>query len=308
MRILALRAFAPELIGALEALAPVTVLPGLRDPGGADPEMLRQVRAAVTGGGTGFSVALMDACPNLRLVHFIGAGIDDFDLAAARRRGLRVSTGRGANASSVADHAMALLLGALRRLPDLHAEVRDGVWNQNRTVPQLTGKRVGIIGMGEIGTRIAQRLSGFEVEVAHVSSSPKPHLPWRQMADATELAAAADHLIVACPLTPETRGMVDSGVLAALGPQGVLVNIGRGEVVDTEALIAAVRGGVIAGAGLDVVAGEPEVPAALRSLPGVLLTPHIAALSPESQSAMRARAVENVRAVLAGGAPAAAIL
>jgi len=303
MSILALRQFSPELIAELGALAPVAVLPGLHDPSDADPELLRRARVAVTSAATGFSVALMAACPNLRLVHFIGAGFDDFDLAAARRYGLRVSSGRGANASSVADHAVALLLGVLRRLPDLDREVRDGRWNQNRTVPQLTGKRVGIIGMGEIGTRIARRLSGFEVDIAHVSSSPKPHLPWRQLANATALAAESDHLIVACPLTPETRGLVGGRVLKALGPQGVLVNIGRGEVVDTDALIAAIETGAIAGAGLDVVAGEPDVPEALRSLPGVLMTPHVAALSPEANAEMRARALENVRAVLAGEEP-----
>lgn len=308
MSILVLREVAPKLIAALEGLAPVHVRPGLRDPANEDPSLLQGVRAVVTGAVVGLSEAMMEACPQLRLVHFIGAGHEGIDLEVAGRHGLRVSNGRGGNADSVADHAMALLLAVLRQLPLLDREVRQGIWNQNRAVPQLAGARVGLIGMGEIGTRIAKRLTGFDVEIAHVAGSPKPGLPWRQVGDAVTLAAGCDHLIVACPLTPETRHMVDAAVLLALGPQGILVNIGRGGVVDTTALIAAVESGRIAGAGLDVVEGEPEVPAALRQLPGVLITPHIAALSPQAAAGMAELAFANVQAALEGREPVTPVL
>ncbi len=308
MSILVLRKVAPELIEALERLAPVHVRPELRDPAEADPALLQGVQAVVTGAVVGLSEAMMAACPALRLVHFIGAGHEGIDLEAARRHGLRVSTGRGGNADSVADHAVALLLAVLRKLPELDAEVRRGVWIQQRSIPQLTGARVGLIGMGEIGTRIARRLAGFDVKISHVARSPKPDLPWPQVGDAVTLAHGVDHLVVACPLTPATRHMVDAAVLAALGPQGVLVNIGRGGVVDTDALIEALAEGRIAGAGLDVVEGEPDVPEALLRLPWVLITPHIAAMSPQAAAGMVQLAIANVRAALEGWEPVSPVL
>lgn len=303
MTILAVRSFAEETLDALRAVAPTASHPGARDPAQLDPGLLRSVRVVVTGATVGLSTAMMAACPNLRLVHFIGAGYEGIDVAEAALRGVGISNGRGANADSVADHALALLLTLLRQLPMLDREVKGGTWNQNRTVPQLAGTPVGVIGLGEIGQRIGRRLAGFDVEVAYTARSRKPDLPWIYHAEALALARAVDHLIVACPATPDTHHLVDAPLLEALGPQGIVVNIGRGAVIDTDALVAALRSGKIAGAGLDVVEGEPGAPEALRALDSVILTPHIAALSVQAEVAMRDLMVANVRAALEGREP-----
>lgn len=303
MTILAVRSFAEETLDALRAVAPTASHPGAGDPAQLDPGLLRSVRVVVTGATVGLSNAMMAACPNLRLVHFIGAGYEGIDVAEAARRGVEISNGRGANADSVADHALALLLALLRQLPMLDREVKGGTWNQNRTVPQLAGTRVGVIGLGEIGQRIGRRLAGFDVEVAYTARSRKPDLPWTYHAEPLALARAVDHLIVACPATPDTHHLVDAPLLEALGPQGIVVNIGRGAVIDTDALVAALRSGKIAGAGLDVVEGEPGAPEALRKLDSVILTPHIAALSMQAEVAMRDLMVANVRAALEGREP-----
>lgn len=306
--ILVSRPVSQATAAALGRLAPVAVVPFLSDPATVADGFLGEVRVVVTGVTAGLSPAMVEACPKLGLVHFIGAGYDGFDLDLARRRGIRVTTGRGANADSVADHALMLLLAALRRLPVHDREVRGGVWNQKQTTPQLAGKRVGILGLGEIGGRIARRLTGFDVEVHYTGRAPKPDVPWIWQQDTLALAAAVDHLIVASPGTPETHHLVDGAALRALGPQGVVVNIGRGSVIDTAALAAALADGTVAGAGLDVVEGEPAVPTALIGFDNVVLTPHIAAMSPEADQAMTDRALACAAAFLAGEPLAGAVL
>ncbi|WP_343718821.1 2-hydroxyacid dehydrogenase [Achromobacter dolens] len=259
-----------------------------------------EIRVVLTRGATGFYAEEMAALPRLELICSLGVGFENIDLAAARARGVRVTHGPGANATSVADHAMALLLGAARHLPQADAWVRQGHWN-GFMGPQVSGKRLGIVGLGTIGQEIAKRgAHGFGMTVGYYNRRPRPESGYTYYDSALALAEASDFLVVATPGGADTRHLVNADVLEALGPQGYLVNIARGSVVDTEALIAALAGRRIAGAGLDVVEDEPVVPPALLKLDNVVLTPHSAGRSPEAVSATVALFLENATAHFAG--------
>lgn len=259
-----------------------------------------EIRVVLTRGATGFYAEEMAALPKLELICSLGVGFENIDVAAARARGLRVTHGPGANATSVADHAMALLLGAARHLPQADAWVRQGHWN-GFMGPQVSGKRLGIVGLGTIGLEIARRgANGFGMTVGYYNRRPRPESGYTYYDSPLALAEASDFLVVATPGGADTRHLVNAAVLDALGPQGYLVNIARGSVVDTEALIAALAERRIAGAGLDVVEGEPMVPPALLKLDNVVLTPHSAGRSPEAVSATVALFLENATAHFAG--------
>lgn len=264
-----------------------TVTDGFSRPIAALPAAVRQrQRILVTSGLAGATAEEMALLPALGLVACLGTGHDRVDVAAATARGIVVTHGAGANATAVADHAMALLLASLRDIPRIHALTQSGNWRQGvgpRPIP--TGKRLGILGMGAIGERIASRAKGFEMEVLYHARTPRPHLPFRCLPSPLALAEASDHLVIAVPGGAATRHMVGAAVLAALGPQGVVVNIGRGSVLDTAALLAALEARAIFGAALDVFEDEPEIPAALRARDDVVMTPHMAAWAPEARQA-----------------------
>ncbi|OAJ61434.1 hydroxyacid dehydrogenase [Paraburkholderia ginsengiterrae] len=254
-------------------------------PAGADP---LRVRAVVTNGSTGLSDAQMAALPALAIVSAFGAGYENIDVAAAARRGIVVTHAPGANAATVADHAMGLLLALARGYAPLTAAVRDGRWRTSRGErPTLTGARLGIVGMGRIGRLIAARALGFDMTLGYHGRAPRADAPGLYYADPVELAAASDFLVIACNGGPATRHLVNRDVLHALGPDGYVVNVSRGSVLDTRALIGALADGAIAGAGLDVIDSEPEVPQVLLDHPDVLVTPHMAGRSPASLLAQR---------------------
>lgn len=252
------------------------------------------VRAIVTIGSRGMTPFTFDDFPALELVAITGVGNDAVDVAAARARGIEVSYGPGGNAAAVADHALALLLAAARGI----VRARDGT--RPAGLAQLHGKRVGILGLGHIGKGIARRAGGFDAEVFYHGRHAQD-VPYQYCADPVALAAAVDYLVVCAPGGPATRHMVDADVLRALGPQGFLVNVGRGSIVDTAALVAALRDGTIAGAALDVIEGEPHVDPAVRALPNLVLTPHIASQAPETQANVLAMLVANLEAFFATG-------
>lgn len=259
-----------------------------------------EIRIVLTRGATGLYAQEMAAMPRLEIACSLGVGYENIDLAAAAERGIVVTHGPGANAVSVADHAMALLLGAARRLPQADASVRQGHWS-GFMGPQVTGKRLGILGLGTIGQEIARRgANGFGMSVGYYSRSVRPESGYAYFDSPRALAAASDFLVVATPGGADTRHLVDAQVLEALGPQGYLVNIARGSVVDTQALIEALAERRIAGAGLDVVDGEPDVPQALIELDNVVLTPHSAGRSPEAVHATVALFLDNATAHFAG--------
>ncbi|TKI07730.1 2-hydroxyacid dehydrogenase [Martelella alba] len=267
--------------------------------GAGDPA---DVRAVLTIGSIGLRSADMDALPNLRMICCQDVGFEKIDLAAAKARGIMVTNGSGTNDTAVADHAVALLASVVRDVARLDRAVRRGEWQSLRqSRPQLTGKRLGVLGLGNIGLKVAERCSaGFGMQVSYHNRQARSGSPWPYYATLIGLAGWADFLVVAVPGGARTRHLIDGDVLAALGPEGFLVNVSRGSVVDTDALIAALQQRRIAGAGLDVLEGEPAVPQPLRSLDNVILTPHVAGRSPEALAAMFGQVLENLTRHFAG--------
>lgn len=261
-------------------------------------------RAVITNGSRGVSAQQIAALPNLAVIATIGVGAEAVDEAAARRRGIPVVTGRGTLEDGVADHALALLLALAREIPAFDEAVRGRLPRPNRTPVSLTGKRLGILGLGEIGQRIAIRAEAFGLIVGYHNRAPRARIPYVYYEDALTLAEESDFIVIAAPGGDETRHLVDADFLVALGTTGRLVNIGRGSIVDTKALIDALEDGVIAGAALDVFEGEPQPSPRLAAAPNLILTPHIAALSPERIAAMGRRLLETLDATFASQTPA----
>lgn len=259
------------------------------------------IRGIVTRGDVVLRGDLMDRLPNLGIIASMGVGYEGTDLAAARARGIAVTYCRGVNADTVADQAMALALATIRRVPFHDSEVREGRHrDMASSLPQMTGKRAGILGMGDIGMRIAQRCAGFDMPVAYYARREAAGVPWRRATSVADLAACSDVLFAAVPGGTETHHIVDAAVLEALGPTGYLVNVGRGSVVDTQAVIHALENGKIAGVGLDVVEGEPDIPFALRRQPMAVFSPHIGGLSPEAKHRATQLLLQNLEAYFAG--------
>lgn len=258
-----------------------------------------RIDVVLTRGPLGLRADEIGALPLLKIICVIGAGYEAVDLQAASNRGIIVTNGAGANASSVADHAMALLFSAVRGIPQADASIRRNEWVKVRQ-PSLTGKRLGIIGLGAIGQAIAKRAGqGFDMRISYHTRQPRDDSPYTYCANALELASAVDFLIIAAPGGNSTHHLVNASVLDALGPDGYLVNIARGSVVDTDALIDALATGRIAGAGLDVFETEPLVPDALKTLGNVVMTPHVAGQSPEAVEGTVQLVVKNLLAFFA---------
>ena len=268
---------------------------------GAWPQAaLCEVRAVLTNGSVGLTAEGLQRLPQLQLVHAFGAGYEGVDVTAAKARGVAVSHGPGMNDATVADHALGLMLALARGYGMLNDAVRAGQWESARKErPTLSGGTLGIVGLGNIGAKIAARAAAFDMRVLYHTRSVKP-VPWTHCADLLAMARESDYLVAACPGGPATKHLVNAAVLDALGPQGYLVNIARGSVVDTAALTAALLEERIAGAGLDVIENEPEIPPALLQSPRVLFTPHIAGRSPAAIAAQGDLLLANLAACFAG--------
>lgn len=270
-------------------------LDDLADPAG--------VEVAVVGGGSPAGAAEMDALPDLRAIVNFGVGYDNVDLAEAQRRGIVVSNTPDVLTDAVADVAVALVLDVLRRVSAADRFVRRGAWAAGESFPlarDVRGATIGILGLGRIGTAVAERLETFGAVVRYHSRSPKD-APWPYDRSPVELAAASDVLVVLTPGGSGTEHLVDAAVLDALGPDGHLVNVARGSVVDEDALVAALDEGRIAGAGLDVYADEPHVPAALLSREDVVLLPHVGSATTQTREAMAQLVLDNVDGFLDRG-------
>lgn len=239
-----------------------------------------QVTAVITNGTSGLSATEMARLPTLRVICAFGAGYENIDLAAASARGIQVYNTPGMNDATVADHAIGLALAVARGICRRDRAIRQGAWAGIRQPSAtLNGSVVGIIGIGRIGEGIARRAAAFGATILYSARNAKPSLPWEFCADIRSLAERSDFLIVACPGGPATFHLIDAAVLHALGPEGILVNVARGSVVDTAALITTLHACGIAGAGLDVFEGEPSLPPELLGIDTVVLTPHIAGRS-----------------------------
>jgi hydroxypyruvate reductase len=268
-------------------------------------EQLKPVRAMITAGGQVIPPSVLDTLPSLRAIICYGTGYDGVDLAEAARRNIVVGNSPAANAAAVADLAMTLMLAATRRLMPADEYVRGGGWSgakpspSMRPPPGMTGRKVGIYGIGEIGRKIAARCAAFETEVGYYSRS-KHDVPYDYHASLAALAEWADILMIAVRAGADTQHAVNADILKLLGPQGTVVNISRGSVIDQSALVAALENNVIAGAGLDVFEKEPHAPDALTKLPNVVLTPHIGGHTIESHVAMQDCVLANLDAFFSG--------
>ena len=283
----------------------------LMDGGGKPPaevfaaDQLAGVRAMITAGGTPLGGAMMDTMPKLGAIVCYGTGYDGVDLAAAAKRGIGVGHSPAANAAAVADLAVTLMLAVTRRLLPADHFVRSGDWAAAKPSPLMRpqpgnpGRRVGIYGMGEIGRKIASRVAAFETDVAYFSRS-RHDVPYQYMPSLEALAEWCSVLMIAVRAGAETHHAVDADILRKLGKDGYVVNISRGSVIDQKALVAALAGEAIAGAGLDVYDHEPHAPDALTAFPNVVLTPHVGGHTLESHVAMQNCVIANLEAFFAG--------
>jgi hydroxypyruvate reductase len=267
---------------------------------------LTGVRAVITAGATPLRAAEMERLPQLGAIVCYGTGYDGVDLEAAASRGIAVGHSPGANASSVADVAMTLMLAALRRLNIADPYVRNGDWAAAKPSPLmkppigLGQRKVGIYGMGEIGRKIAARVAAFEAEIGYSNRTRYDDLSFQYFPDLDALAEWCDVLMIAVRASAETQHIVNSDLLRKLGADGYVINISRGSVIDETALLAALKDGTIAGAGLDVFETEPHAPSELTALPNVVVTPHIGGNTRESHVAMQGCVIANLKAFFAG--------
>lgn len=259
------------------------------------------VQCVCTVGASGLTAAQMQRMPKLSLVCAMGAGYENIDVAYAKAHGIAVGNGAGTNDECVADHAMGLLIAAVRRMIKLDKATRAGIWRSAMPLPaNVSGKRLGIVGLGTIGAKIAKRAAAFDMPIGYHNRKPREGVTHQYFDDLLALAAWADVLLVATPGGAGTKHLVNAEVLSALGDKGVLVNIARGSVVDTLALAAALRAGELAGAGLDVYESEPLPPQELIELDSVVLTPHVGGWSPEAVQNSVDRFIANMRNHLDG--------
>lgn len=259
--------------------------------------------AAITSSRFGVTNSQIDALPKLRAIVHFGVGYETTDVAYARSKDIVVSNTPDVLTDCVADLAVGGLIDVLRRLSDAERFVRRGDWSRGQypLATKVTGKRVGILGLGRIGQAIARRLTGFDMAISYHSRHSVPGVPYTYVDSPVALASSVDVLVVATSGGAATAGLVSAEVLAALGPAGYLVNISRGTVVDEPALVSALVDGRLAGAALDVFADEPKVPASLLDLDNVVLLPHIASATHETRQAMGDLAFANLRQFLTDG-------
>ena len=271
------------------------------DPAAFDAAAPR-IRAIAASGESKVGRDLIARMPALEIISVFGVGYDGIDVAAARERGIHVTHTPNVLNDEVADLALALMLAVARRIPQADRYVRDGMWKQGPAVlaRKVSGARLGIVGLGRIGNAIAKRALAFDMSIAYTSRQPKAESPYRYFPSPAALAAEVDFLVVITPGGAATRKLINAEVLTALGPQGYLINVARGSVVDETALIAALQDGTIAGAGLDVFEAEPNVPDALCALDNVVLTPHIGSATWQTRRAMGDLSFGNLQAHFAG--------
>jgi lactate dehydrogenase-like 2-hydroxyacid dehydrogenase len=261
------------------------------------------VRAVVTNGHSGPTPELIDRLPKLEIIGSASVGYDGIAVDYARSKGIPVTNTPDVLNDDVADLAIALMTMTARRLVASDRYVRAGRWPKEGEYPlawRASGKRVGILGMGRIGRAIARRAEAMNNSIAYHARHPVADLSYRHYPVLAELARDSDFLIVIVPATPQTSRIVNREVLEALGPEGILVNVARGAVVDEDALVAALKSGKLGGAGLDVFADEPHVPEALFAMDNVTLLPHVGSATFETRRAMSQLVVDNLDAYFAG--------
>ena len=260
-----------------------------------------KILAVITNGSFGWPGELMRQLPELKIVAAFGVGYENIDAVSARELGVAVVHGRGTNTISVADHALALLFAIVRDIVQSEQGLRQGGWKAIRSPrPDISGRRLGIFGMGAIGRAIAKRAEAFDMQIFYHNRNKIEASPYSYVPTLLALAQQVDFLVCAAPGGAATYHHVNADILHALGSSGYLVNVGRGSVVDTDALAQCLSDKVIAGAALDVFEGEPKLPEILKNVPNLILTPHIAGFSPDSFAAYLKSVIDNIDACLSG--------
>ena len=264
-------------------------------------ENAESVRAVVTGGHVGIDNDLLGRLPNLGIVAIAGVGYERVDLERARGRGIRVTNTPDVLTEDVADFSIGLLIATMRRIAAADRYLRDGRWfeKEMELTTKVWGRRYGIVGLGRIGHAIAKRLEGFGGSIGYTSREAK-RAPYTFHPTALDLARNSDVLILTIAGGPATRNLIGREIFDALGPNGFLINVARGSVVDEPALIAALRDKRLGGAGLDVYADEPQVPGELMNMPNVTLTPHIGSATTDARTSMARVMLSNLEAFFAG--------
>jgi lactate dehydrogenase-like 2-hydroxyacid dehydrogenase len=258
----------------------------------------------VTRAAIGADRRIIDKFPNVEIIALRGVGVDRIDVAYAHSRGIVIANTPDVHSDDVAGQAMALLLASLRQIAGGHRYVTEGRWTSVPNRPalgrDLRGMTVGIFGLGRIGKLLAERLKPFKCEIAYTGRTHQKDQPYRYVPGVLELAHISDALVVCAPGGEQTDGIVNANVLAALGPEGVLVNVGRGSIVDEPALVEALTSGRLGQAALDVFTNEPAVPDALKTLENVILQPHVGAWTENAQRAIDEMLIANLDAHFAG--------
>ncbi|GJD72352.1 2-hydroxyacid dehydrogenase [Methylobacterium goesingense] len=303
--ILMLKAMHPDVMAEVERHFTLHRLDTTPDPEAFLRTVGPRLRGLATGAQAPVDRALLARLPNLEIVASLGVGYDTIDTAAAAAQGVVVTNTPDVLTDEVADLALGLLLATVRQIPQADRYLRAGHWPRQTypLTPTLRGRTVGILGLGRIGRAIARRLEGFGVAIAYHGRRPQADVPYAYHPSLLEMAQAVDVLLVVAPGGPETNGLVDAAVLEALGPQGLVVNVARGSVIDEAALIAALQAGTILGAGLDVFAREPHVPPELVAMDHVVLLPHVGSASVHTRAAMGRLVVDNLIAWFDGRGP-----
>jgi lactate dehydrogenase-like 2-hydroxyacid dehydrogenase len=307
-RTLVTRKLPSSVIAKLEAAAEVDLYTGTTAI--SREELLRRVKgvdALVCLLTDTVDTSLLDAAgPQLKIVANVAVGYNNIDVPACRSRGVIVTNTPDVLTEEVADTALGLLLMTVRELSAAERYLRAGRWPAEGPYPlspSLRDRTVGIVGLGRIGMAIARRLEAMKVSIAYHARRARADAPCRYYADLRAMAADVDVLLVIVPGTASTRHLVNADVLEALGPDGILINVGRGSVVDEAALVSALREGKIRSAGLDVFANEPHVPPELIALPNAVLLPHVGSASVHTRHAMGQLVVDNLASWFQNGRP-----
>ena len=288
----------------IERLAQAYNLHSISPDQGADSlgEVAPRIQAIVANGETRVSTEFLSKFPSARILAVWGVGYDGVDVAAADALGISVVHTPGVLTDDVADLAMGLMLATARAIPAADRFVREGQWMRGSfpLTRRVSGARLGVVGLGRIGTAIAQRAVAFKMEVSYFARERKPEVAYPFYQTPQALAAAVDYLVVCTVGGTLTRGLINEEVLHALGPEGILINVSRGSVVDEPALISALTNKKIAGAGLDVFVGEPKVAEELVQMSNVVLTPHMASATLQTRIAMSDLVLQNFAAHFQG--------
>lgn len=245
---------------------------------------------------------LLDRLPNLKMIDILGVGYDGVDAKECRERGITLCLTSGILTDDVADLAMGLTLSLLRRIPEGFDLVKSLAWENKKKLglgSKVTGRRLGIVGLGQIGQAVAARAAGFKMEISYFDLCRKD-VPYAYFDDLKALAEEADVLVLCAAANSGNKHLIDEEILKAIGPQGILVNVARGSLVDEKALVKCLSEGSLGGCALDVFEEEPKTPHELFAMPNVILTPHIASATSETRKAMAKCVIDNLKAHMEG--------